>query len=249
MASLLWKWQITLGPLYFLGSALQTAWSQIELKEQNSALSAESPARAGICCSACQADTHVCGHFARLASELLFSLYLRLCSCIICSCTFRCSFIGNYLAWLLNFPWLNRHIWWSSKLHCLWFMPIYFFQSNIFTGDTMLCTVTNNTHNRIVTASPLSGEFTSQGHLENGADSVSRSRKHRKCKCPFHPSLGCLCFVPIFSPIMFISLCVGVYTSAPFWMPAHTHASFHVWLAVSSPSALLCVFRSLPSLN
>lgn len=128
-------------------------------------------------------------------------------------------------------------------------MPIYFFQSNIFTGDTMLCTVTNNTHNRIVTASPLSGEVTFQGHLENGADSVSRSRKHRKCKCPFHPSLGCLCFVPIFSPIMFISLCVGVYTSAPFWIPAHTHVSFHVWLAVSSPSELLCVFRSLPSLN
>lgn len=126
---------------------------------------------------------------------------------------------------------------------------LFFFQSNIFTGDTMLCTVTNNTHNRIVTASPLSGEVKFQGHLENGADSVSRSRKHWKCKCLFHPSLGCLCFVPIFSPIMFISLCVGVYTSAPFRMPAHTHVSFHVWLAVSSPSALLCVFRSLPSLN
>lgn len=101
MASLLWKWQITLGPLYFLGSALQTAWNQIELKEQNSASSAELLARAGICCSARQADPLVGGRFARLASELLFSLYLRLWSCIICSCTSHTKFFSLFIYWKL----------------------------------------------------------------------------------------------------------------------------------------------------
>lgn len=131
MASLLWKWQITLGPLYFLGSALQTAWNQIELKEQNSASSAELPARAGICCSARQADPLVCGRFARLASELLFSLYLRLWSCIICSCTSQITWPGCWIFadWIVTF---DGHQSCTACDSC----P-FIFSSQIFSPETL----------------------------------------------------------------------------------------------------------------